>query len=155
MYIGVAQASALTAARLEHSYLGRLGRAIEPAIRPLGYDWRIGTGLLSSLLAREMFVSTLSITLAVGDDAAESRGLREHLAAATWPDGRKLLTPLAGVGLMIFYVLACQCVGTLAVVRKETGSWRWPAFMFGYMTVLAYVAALAVYQVGSRLGWGE
>jgi ferrous iron transport protein B len=141
--------------RLRRSYLGRLGHLIEPAIRPLGFDWRIGTGVLSSFFAREVFVSTMGITFAVGETDETSQDLREQLAGAAWPDGRTVLTPLVGVGLMVFYVLACQCVSTLAVVRKETGSWRWPALMFGYMTVLAYVASLAVYQVGSSLGWGS
>lgn len=140
--------------RLRRSYLGRLGRLIEPAIRPLGFDWRIGTGVLSSFFAREVFVGTMGITFAVGEADETSQDLREQLAGATWPDGRTVLTPLVGVGLMVFYVLACQCISTLAVVRKETGSWRWPALMFGYMGVLAYVASFAVYQVGNWLGWG-
>jgi ferrous iron transport protein B len=140
--------------RLRRSYLGRLGHLIEPTIRPLGFDWRIGTGVLSSFFAREVFVSTMGITFAVGEADETSQDLREQLAGATWPDGRRVLTPLVGVSLMVFYVLACQCVSTLAVVRKETGSWRWPALMFGYMTVLAYLASLAVYQIGSRMGWG-
>lgn len=140
--------------RLRRSYLGRLGHLIEPTIRPLGFDWRIGTGVLSSFFAREVFVGTMGITFAVGEADETSQDLREQLAGATWPDGRTVLTPLVGVGLMVFYVLACQCVSTLAVVRKETGSWRWPALMFGYMTVLAYIASLAVYQIGSRMGWG-
>lgn len=140
--------------RLRHSYIGRMGRMIEPAIEPLGFDWRIGIGVLSSFLAREVFVGTMGITFAVGEADEESIGLREQLAGATWPDGRKLMTPLTGIGLMVFYVLACQCVSTLAVVRKETGTWRWPAFMFAYMSILAYVAALAVYQIGGRFGWG-
>jgi ferrous iron transport protein B len=80
--------------------------------------------------------------------------LRTKLAAATWPDGRRVLTPLVGIGLMVFYVLACQCVSTLAVVKRETNSWRWPAFMFGYMTTLAYLAALLIHQVGTHLGLG-
>lgn len=142
------------AAQLRNSFLGRLGQAIEPLIEPLGFDWRIGTGLLSSFLAREVFVSTMGITLAVGDADSGTHALREKLASATWPDGRRVLTPLVGCGLMVFYVLACQCVSTLAVVRKETGSWRWPLVMLGYMTALAYVAALLVFQIGSRLGIG-
>lgn len=140
--------------RLRRSYLGRLGHLMEPAIRPLGFDWRIGTGVLSSFLAREVFVSTMGITFSVGEADETSRDLRQKLAGAKWPNGRTVLTPLVGVVLMVFYVLACQCVSTLAVVRKETGSWRWPALMFAYMTVLAYVASLALYQIGSRLGWG-
>ncbi len=133
---------------LHDSYLARMGKTIEPALRPLGYDWRISTALLSSLIAREVFVSTLGITLAVEGDAGE--GLRAGLAAATWPDGRPLITPAVAVSLLVFYVFACQCISTLAVVRRETQSWRWPLFMFAYMTALAYLGALAVYQIGSR-----
>jgi ferrous iron transport protein B len=134
--------------QLRHSCIGWIGHTIEPAIRPLGFDWRLGIGILSSFLAREVFVGTMGITFAVGEADEESAALRDKLASATWPDGRKVLTPLTGIGLMVFYVLACQCVSTLAVVRKETGSWRWPALMFGYMSVLAYVGALVVHQVG-------
>jgi ferrous iron transport protein B len=137
--------------RLRHSFIGRLGHLIEPAIAPLGYDWRIGIGILSSFLAREVFVGAMGITFAVGDPGQHPEALRDQLAAATWPDGRKVVTPVAGVSLLVFYVLACQCISTLAVVRKETGSWRWPAFMFAYMTALAYLCALGVYQVGNRL----
>jgi ferrous iron transport protein B len=142
----------LASQRLAHSWIGRLGTAIEPAIRPLGFDWRIGIGILSSFLAREVFVGTMGITFAVGRADEDSAALRDQLAAATWPDGRRILVPAAGLSLLVFYVLACQCVSTLAVVRKETGSWRWPAMMFAYMTVLAYAASLAIYQAASRFG---
>lgn len=143
--------SILAFEQLRHSYLGRLGQAIEPAIRPLGFDWRLGVGILSSFLAREAFVGTLGITFAVGEAGGQSRNLRDELASATWPDGRRVLTPAVGIGLMFFYVLACQCVSTLATVRRETRSWRWPIFLFAYTTVLAYTAALLIYQVGSRI----
>lgn len=144
----------IAAERLRLSLLGRMGRLIEPTIEPLGFDWRIGIGILSSFLAREVFVGAMGITFAVGSADETSPALRDALAAASWPDGSRLMTPLAGISLMVFYVLACQCISTLAVVRKETGSWRWPAMMFAYMSVLAYVGALAVYQLGQRLGWG-
>jgi len=93
----------------------------------------------------------MGITFAVGNPEQNAEALRTQLSAATWPDGRRVLTPVAGISLLVFYVLACQCVSTLAVVRKETGSWGWPAFMFGYMTILAYACALGVYQIGTRL----
>lgn len=141
----------LAAEQLKASYIGQLGHLIEPAIAPLGYDWRLGIGLLSSFLAREVFVSVMGITFAVGESDESSVDLRRQLQAATWPDGRLVLTAPAGVGLMVFYVFACQCISTLAVVKKETQSWRWPIFMFAYMSVLAYAAALAAYQIGSRL----
>jgi ferrous iron transport protein B len=151
---GATESRELASDRLRHSYVGRLGHAIEPVIRPLGFDWRLGIGILSSFLAREVFVGSMGITFAVGDADETSDALRHELAAATWPGGDRVLTPLAGISLMVFYVLACQCVSTLAVVRKETGSWKWPAFMFAYMTALAYVASLVVYQVGRAGQWG-
>lgn len=142
------------AEQLEGSVVGRMGRFIEPALRPLGYDWKIGVSIIASIAAREVFVSTMGVVYSVGEADEDSKSLREQLAAARWPDGRRVFTPLVAVGLMVFYVLACQCISTLAVVRRETASWRWPLFMFTYMSVLAYVAALLVYQVGSALGIG-
>ena len=139
---------------LRQSFAGRLGHAIEPAIAPLGFDWRIGVGIIGAFTAREVFVSTLAIVFDIESVNATDEPLREALRTATWPDGRRLMTPLAGVSLMVFFVLACQCMSTIAVVRRESGTWRWPIFMFAYMTVLAYVASLVVYQVGSRLGLG-
>ena len=87
-------------------------------------------------------------------DASETASARDRLRAAMWPDGSPLFTPLAGVSLMVFFVLACQCMSTVAVVKRESGGWRWPLFMVAYMTVLAYSASLLVYQVGSYFGWG-
>ncbi|MFQ5411455.1 MAG: ferrous iron transport protein B, partial [Phycisphaerae bacterium] len=149
-----ARANIIAGDQLRRSYLGRLGRGLEPVIEPLGFDWRIGVGILSSFLAREVFVSTMGITFSLGEEDETSTALQEQFASAKWPDGRVVLTPLVGIGLMVFYVLACQCVSTLAVVRRETGSWRWPGLMFAYMTCMAYLGSLAVYQVGIRLGWG-
>lgn len=140
--------------QLRQSFAGRLGHAIEPAIEPLGFDWRIGVGIIGAFAAREVFVSTLAIVFDIESDGAEDEPLRDALRAARWPDGRRLMTPLAGVSLMVFFVLACQCMSTIAVVRRESGTWTWPLFMLAYMTVLAYAASLAVYQIGSRLGLG-
>jgi ferrous iron transport protein B len=140
--------------QLRHSFAGRLGHVIEPAIEPLGFDWRIGVGIIGAFAAREVFVSTLAIVFDIESDGAEDEPLREALRSATWPDGRPLMTPLAGVSLMVFFVLACQCMSTVAVVRRESGTWRWPLFMVAYMTLLAYGASLVVYQVGFRLGLG-
>ncbi len=139
---------------LEYSVAGRVGRAIEPTIEPLGFDWRIGVGILGAFAAREVFVSTLGIVFGIAEADEESPSLRASLAAARHEDGSPLMTPLAGVSLMVFFVLACQCMSTIGVVRRESGSWRWPIFMFGYMSVLAYGASLVVYQAGSLLGWG-
>lgn len=135
--------------RMEQSAAGTIGRWIEPVIEPLGFDWRIGVGLLGSFAAREVLVSTLGIVYGVGEDS-----LRERLQEARRPDGDRVFTPLVSVSLMIFFVLAAQCMSTLAVVKRESGGWGWPLFMLFYMNTLAYVASLLVYQVGRLLGWG-
>ncbi len=141
------------AALLEHSAAGSLGKAIEPIIEPLGMDWRIGVGIVGSFAAREVLVSTLGIVFGSGEADEESESLREQLSSATRADGSQLMTPLSGLALLIFFVFACQCMSTLAAVKRETQSWKWPLFMFGYMTVLAYVSALLVYQVGGMMGF--
>ncbi len=141
-------------AQLRNSVAGRLGRLMEPVIEPLGFDWRIGVGILGAFAAREVFVGTLGVVFDISDADETNEPLREVLRGATWPDGSTLMTPLAGISLMVFFVLACQCMSTVAVVKRESGTWRWPLFMIAYMTALAYVASLTVYQVGSRLGWG-
>ncbi len=146
--------AAESAEQLQHSFAGRLGHFIEPAIKPLGYDWKIGIGIIASFAAREVFVGTMGIVYSVGKANEESTPLREQIAHATWPDGTRVYTPLVAIGLMVFYVLACQCVCSSAGDRRETNSWRWPLFMFTYMSVLAYVGALAVYQIGSALHIG-
>ncbi|HEY0254165.1 MAG TPA: nucleoside recognition domain-containing protein, partial [Kofleriaceae bacterium] len=143
------------AAHLENSYGGRLGHAIEPAIKPLGFDWKIGVGLIGAFAAREVFVSTLGIVYAIGGDVDEqSQPLRKALKDARRQDGKRAYSPLVGLSLMIFFALAMQCMSTLAVVRRESGGLRWPLFLFGYMTVLAYVVSLIVYQGGKLLGFG-
>ncbi len=140
--------------QLQYSAGGRMGRLIEPVLEPLGFDWRIGVGILGAFAAREVFVSTLGIVFGIEAADEESVSLRSSLRNAERADGSPLMTPLTGVSLMVFFVLACQCMSTIVVVRKEAGGWGWPIFMFGYMSVLAYVASLAVYQTGSVLGWG-
>jgi ferrous iron transport protein B len=141
------------AAELQSSYGARLGRAIEPALAPLGFDWKIGVGLIGAFAAREVFVSTMAVTYGVGDANAGSVALRERLREERRPDGSRLFTPLVCLSLMVFFALSCQCMSTLAVVRRETGSWRWPAFLFTYMTVLAWLASFVVYQGGKLLGF--
>ncbi|HUF04431.1 MAG TPA: ferrous iron transport protein B [Aridibacter sp.] len=141
--------------QLESSYAGRLGQTIEPVISPLGYDWKIGVAIIASFAAREVLVSTLSIIYNVGkDENEESPTLIGAIRGAHHPDGSRVWTPLTALSLMVFFVLAMQCMSTLAVVRRETNSWGWPVFMFGYMTVIAYVAALLTYQGGKLLGFG-
>jgi len=141
-------------AQLRSSIAGRVGRVFEPVIAPLGFDWRIGIGILGAFAAREVFVGTLGVVFDISGADETNEPLREVLRRATWPNGAPLMTPLAGISLMVFFVLACQCMSTVAIVKRESGGWRWPLFMIGYMTVLAYSASLLVYQVGSRLGWG-
>ncbi len=140
--------------QLRHSYAGRLGRLIEPVVRPLGFDWKMGIGLIGSFAAREVLVSTLATVYNVGEADETSVGLREALRREKYPDGRPVYTPLVAVSLMVFFVLACQCISTIAIVRRETNSWRWAAFMVAYMTALAYLGSLVVYQVGRVLGLG-
>ena len=133
---------------LANSVAGRLGQAIEPIIEPLGFDWQIGVGVISSFAAREVIVSTLSIVYGVGEDAASENpnSLYEKLRASKRSDGSPVFTTATCLSLLVFYVLAMQCLPTQVVTRRETGSWKWAALQFGYMTVLAYLAALATYQ---------
>ena len=140
--------------QLKNSYAGQLGHIIEPVIAPLGFDWKIGVALIASFAAREVLVSTLSIIYNVGkDENEESETLISAVRNAKTDDGRTAWTPLTALTLMVFFVLAMQCMSTIAVVRRETNSWSWPLFMVGYMTVLAYVAALITYQGGKALGF--
>ena len=137
---------------VEHSYGGRLGKAIEPVLAPLGFDWKIGVGIIGAFAAREVFISTMGLIYGVGEVDDEAVPLRRRIHEERRADGSLLFTPLVGLSLMVFFALACQCMSTLAVTRRETRSWRWPLFMFAYMTALAWVASFAVYQGGRLLG---
>jgi ferrous iron transport protein B len=142
-------------AALRKSYAGQLGRLIEPVIEPLGFDWKIGVALIASFAAREVLVSTLSIIYNTGkEENEESEGLMQAIRDAKRDDGTNVWTPLTAVTLMVFFVLAIQCMSTVAVVRRETNSWSWTIFMVVYMTVLAYVAAFLTFQGGKLLGFG-
>lgn len=133
---------------LQNSYAGILGSAIEPVIRPLGFDWKIGIALITSFAAREVFVGTMATLYSVGDDEDEnSLRLREKMQQAQHPDGSKIYTLATGVSLMIFYVFAMQCMSTLAVVKRETKTWKWPIIQLIYMTGLAYVMSFIAYQL--------
>ncbi|RYG04687.1 MAG: ferrous iron transport protein B [Chitinophagaceae bacterium] len=135
-------------ALLQNSYVGIMGSAIEPAIRPLGYDWKIGIALITSFAAREVFVGTMGTLYSVGSDADEnSTPLRDKMHAATREDGSKVYTLATGVSLMIFYVFAMQCMSTLAIVKRETRSWKWPLIQLAYMTGLAYLLSFVAYQI--------
>ncbi len=147
--------TATSAEAVAQSFSGRVGHAIEPVIAPLGFDWRIGIGLVASFAAREVFVSSLAVVFSVNQDDDDGvKPLRDELLAATWPNGAQLFTPLVCFSLMVFYVFAMQCMSTVVIVKRETNSWRWPLFQIGYMTGTAYLLTLIIYQAGSRLGIG-
>lgn len=141
--------------QLQNSYAGMLGKIIEPVIQPLGFDWKIGIALISSFAAREVLVSTLSIIYNVGKDASEEdESLLNAIRNAKDENGNRVWTPLTALTLMVFFVLAMQCMSTVAIVRRETNSWAWTIFMVAYMTGLAYCAAFLTYQGGRLLGYG-
>ncbi|MHB8524475.1 MAG: ferrous iron transport protein B [Limisphaerales bacterium] len=143
--------------KLRGSFAGRLGRLIEPAIAPLGFDWKMGIGIVASFAAREVFVSTMSTVYNVGEhDQSETanRSLAQTLRAQVRGDGSPVYTPLVAVTLMVFYVFALQCVSTVAIVRRETNSWKWPLFQWAYMGALAWGLAFITYQGGRLLGLG-
>ncbi len=140
--------------QLKHSYAGRLGALIEPLIAPLGFDWKIGIGLIGAFAAREVFVGTMGVVYGLGEaQSEESHSLRRAMLKDRRPDGTPLWTPLVGMSLLIFFMIAMQCMSTLAVVLRETKSWAWTFFMLAYMTGAAYLVSLLVYQGGRWLGF--
>lgn len=146
-------ANAVDGAYLRQSVLGRVGLAIEPVVKPLGWDWRLGAATLAAFPAREVFIANLGVIYNLGGEAeSESSILRDALRGARWPDGRLVFSVPVALSVMVFFALCCQCQATLATIKRETNSWRWPIFTFGYMTGLAYTASLVVYQVGIRIG---
>jgi len=137
----------LASKKIEASYAGHLGKFIEPAIRPLGFDWKIGIALITSFAAREVFVGTMATIYSVGS-ADDNASIRERMAAEINPDtGLKVYTPATALSLLIFYVFAMQCMSTLAVVKRETKSWKWPIIQFAFMGAMAYFGSLIVYQI--------
>jgi len=132
---------------LQNSYAGILGKSIEPVIKPLGYDWKIGIALITSFAAREVFVGTMATLYSVGDQDENDLRLRDKMKAAKKEDGTPVYTLASGLSLMIFYVFAMQCMSTLAVVKRETKTWKWPIIQLIYMTGLAYVMSLIVFQI--------
>jgi len=141
---------------IRQSVLGRMGHAIEPAVEPLGWDWQIGCAVIASLPAREVVIGTMGVLYNLGDEQDEtSEPLRDKLKKATWHSGprrgEKVFSMPVALSIMVFFALCAQCIATLAVLRRETNSWRWPAFSFAYMTILAYLGAFATYQISSRL----
>ena len=135
---------------LEHSLAGRAGHALEPLIAPLGFDWKIGVGLLASLAAREVIVATLAQIYAAADDETSLRAaVRGDIDPRT---GQPVYTPATVAALLVFFVFALQCMSTLAIMRRETGTWRWPAFAFSYLLVLAWLASFATHRLVTVLG---
>jgi ferrous iron transport protein B len=148
----VSQRQAEAGRLIGNSLLGMVGKTIEPAVRPLGWDWRIGVGVIASFPAREVIIATLGTIYSLGGEVDESdTGLKSALHGATWPDGRPVFNLSVALSLMVFFALCAQCAATLMVIRRETNSWRWPIFAFVYMTTLAYVGAMITYQVSIRL----
>jgi ferrous iron transport protein B len=131
------------AEKMSLSYAGRLGRAIEPALKPLGFDWKIGIGLIGSLAAREVFVATMAVVYGIGSADDQQSSLVSSI--------RSEFSALVGISVIIFFILACQCLATVAVVKRESHSWGWAAFQLVYMTALAYAASLLFYQAASRI----
>ncbi len=147
-----AELKRVSAAALEGSVLGQVGHAIEPLVRPLGWDWKIGVGAIASFPAREVIIATLGTVYSMGGDVdEESEGLISAIREARWPDGRPVYNLAVALSIMVFFALCAQCVSTLLVIRRETNSWRWPILSFVYMTALAYIGALVTYQVTIRL----
>jgi ferrous iron transport protein B len=133
--------------KLESSYIGHLGKFIEPAIKPLGFDWKIGIALLTSFAAREVFVGTMATIYSVGNDSDEMT-IRQKMAAEMRPGTNiKIYNPFSALSLLVFYVFAMQCMSTLAITRKETNTWKWSIVQFSYMGILAYLGAFTVYHL--------
>jgi ferrous iron transport protein B len=136
------------ARQLEQSLLGRAGRLVEPVFQPLGWDWRVSAAVIAGFPAREVVVAVMGTIYAVGEEAEEA-SLAGKLRSATWPDGSPIFTIPMVLGLLLFYAWCLQCAATIAVIRRETNSWRWPVFAWAYMTTIGYVGALLIYQIGS------
>ena len=140
---------------IEYSIAGRVGRLVEPVFAPLGFDWQINIGVMTSFAAREVVVSTLAIVYGIGEDAAEDQTtLIETLRRQKRPDGRPVFTTATSLSFLVFFVLAMQCLPTQAVTKRETGSWKWAILQFCFMSCLAYLAALVTYQVFHLAGLG-
>jgi len=139
------KAQEIASYKLEHSYIGQAGKAFEPLVRPLGYDWKIGIAVLTSFAAREVFVGTLATIYSVGSDEEET--IKNRMAAELDASGKPLFNLASGISLMLFYAFAMQCMSTLAIVKRETNSWKWPLLQLVFMSVFAYLVALAAYQI--------
>ena len=148
-----AERAAETKPIIERSPGAWIGRTLEPVLKPLGFDWRIGVGLVGSFAAREVFVSTMALVYGISDnDTGAEVPLRERMRVERKKDGSRPYSPLVGASLLAFFAIACQCSSTLAVIRRETRTWRWPAFLFAYTGILAWLTSFAIYQGGRLIG---
>ncbi|MCA9090027.1 MAG: ferrous iron transport protein B [Planctomycetaceae bacterium] len=146
----LAQQRVISGQLIEQSFLGRMGHAIAPALRPLGWDWKIGVAVIASFPAREVVIAAMGTIYSLGGEVdEETPGLQDAMRSAKWPDGRPIFTIPVALSIMVFFALCSQCAATLMVIKRETNSWRWPIVTFVYMTLLAYVAAGATYQIGT------
>lgn len=131
---------------MRHSFMGKMGQFIEPILKPMGFDWKLGVGVIASFAAREVFVSTMGIVFNLGEADEESEGLRQKIQTEKKLDGTPAYTLRTALALMIFFAFAAQCMSTLAVIKRETNSSKWAFFTFIYLTILAYLAATITYQ---------
>jgi ferrous iron transport protein B len=138
--------------QIAHSVAGRVGHAVEPLVRPMGGDWRVAIGLIGAQAAREVFNSQLGVIYAVEGEDEDSGSLRDRLREERHADGRRVYSPFFCLGLLLYFVFAMQCISTTAIVRRETGGWKWPLFQFAYMTLTGYALAVIVYQFGRAIG---
>ena len=141
--------SEVASVKLEHSYMGHMGKFIEPVIEPIGYDWKMGISLIASFAAREVFVGSLATIYSVHDSDDDPKKLLDKMREQKRPDGTPTYTLASGLSLLVFYVFAMQCMATLAVVKRETKSWKWPLIQVGYMGFLAYLGAYITYTIFS------
>ncbi len=140
-------------ALIDASFLGMAGKWIEPVVKPLGWDWKIGVATIASFPAREVIIATLGTIYSLGaEEDEESEGLKAQMKAEKWEDGRPVYSLATALSIMVFFALCAQCSATLLVIRRETNSWRWPIFSFVYMTTLAYLGAYLTYTIASA--WG-
>jgi ferrous iron transport protein B len=140
----------MAAIKLENSFIGNIGKTIEPVFKPLGYDWKIGIALITSFAAREVFVGTLAVIYNIenyDDSKGKRRELKNIMQQETDKNGNKIFTLASGISLLLFYAFAMQCMSTLAIVKKETNSWKWPAIQFIIMTLIAYIVSLIAFQL--------
>jgi ferrous iron transport protein B len=144
--------TAVASEQLRHSLAGRFGHLIEPVIKPLGFDWKMGVGMVGAFGAREVFVSTMGIVYAAGDSEDDPQPLEQAMQEDKYDNGTNVWRPLVALNMLVWFVLAMQCLSTVAIVKRETGGWKWPLLQLAYMNGLAYGVCLVIYQVGKALG---